>query len=175
MRLALPLLALLLTVGAAAQSPASPPPGPHSPNVASALHRPEQPERGEGVLIVLALRSTENVTKVTMIHCRVQGYACAPASQMPRGAGNEYTGRIPWDGGFFQGVTTVGYQFQIHYANGSLEQSPIDHVPARPKDLPDGGSVYYYYTLAPASSPSAPLWALLAAAALLLLLPRGKG
>lgn len=123
-------------------------PGPHSPNVADASHSPDPVPRGAPVSVVATLRSADNVSKVTLIHCRVQGYACAPATLMTRGAGTAFTGRIPWNGAFFAGVTTVGYQFQIHYANGTVEQSPLDHVPFRPKDLPAEASVYYYYGLA---------------------------
>lgn len=164
--IALLLLLVLLPAAQALPSPASPTPGPHSANVVMADHNPDAPSRGDSVLVVVELRDTSNVSRVTMIHCRVQAYACAPATAMARGAGNDYTARIPWNGDFFAGVTRVGYQFQIHYQDGSIEQSPVEHVPSRPADLPEGGSVYYYYALAE-ESPGASLLAVLLAVGLL--------
>lgn len=166
------LLLLALGGSAVALTPTSSAPGPHSPNVADAGHSPNPVPRGESVQVFATLRAVENVTKVNLVHCRVQAYACAPAAQMTRGSGTEYAGRIPWNGDFFAGVTTVGYQFLIHYQNGSIEQSPLEHVPSRPPDLPPEGSVYYYYQLAAKSPAAGPL--LVAAAVLAALAFQGR-
>ncbi|HLE46853.1 MAG TPA: hypothetical protein VI818_01035 [Candidatus Thermoplasmatota archaeon] len=148
--LAIILFALLTGLGAA---PSHPERSPHSPNVESATHSPEAPTLGQDVRIEVRLRSAENVSIVKAVYCRVERYACGPSLTAQPIGNAAYAASIPWHPTFFDGVSKVGYQFDIRYYDGTNETTPIEHYPERPAMLPDGGGTYYYYEL-PRASPA---------------------
>ena len=120
---------------------------PHSESVEHATHTPVQPSRGQDVRLELGLFTTANVSAVTVVYCRVERYACAPALTALRTGDRQFNATIPWHAPFFAEVETVGYQFEIRHANGTIETSPRDHFPKRPAALPEAGGIYYYYAL----------------------------
>ena len=129
--------------------------GVHSPNVEDAHHVPALPVAGQPVSIHLYVVNDTRIESVRAIYCRVERYACAPAIVMTETSPKIYDGLIPWNTGFFEGVTQVGYKFEIRYYDGTNESTPIQHSPARPAALPEGADTYYYYTLeATPKSPS---------------------
>lgn len=129
--------------------------GVHSPNVDDAHHVPMVPVEGQPVSIHLYVKNDTRVESVRAIYCRVERYACAPALVMVETSPRIYDGLIPWNKGFFEGVTQVGYKFDIRYVDGTNESTPLADSPARPTVLPEGADTYYYYTLeAAAKSPS---------------------
>jgi hypothetical protein len=134
----------------------------HSENVEDAHHAPLEPVSGEAVSIHLYVRNDTRIESVIAIYCRVQHYACAPAVRLVETSPDIYDGWIAWKSDFFEGVTEVGYKFEIRYVDGSNETTPLSHFPSRPADLPPGGDTYYYYKLKPApESPGlGPAWLL---------------
>ncbi|MBI2076760.1 MAG: hypothetical protein HYT80_00100 [Euryarchaeota archaeon] len=142
--LAAVMFALLTGTGAAPSHEEIP---PHSASVEHATHLPAQPSRGEDVRLDLGLFTTANASSVKVVYCRVERYACAPALTALRTGDRQFNTTIPWHAAFFAEVETVGYQFEIHHANGTVETSPREHFPQRPAALPEAGGIYYYYAL----------------------------
>lgn len=136
----------------------------HSPNVEDAHNVPESPVAGQDVSIHLYVTDDSKIEFVRAVYCRVQRYACAPAFLMKNSSPNIYDGVIAWKNNsrFFEGVTQVGYKFEIKYVDGTNETTPLTHYPERPKELPEGGDKYYYYTLEAAPESPSPgfLWIL---------------
>lgn len=142
----------------------------HSENVVDAHNVPPVVNATQTVSIHLYTADDSKIALINAIYCRVQRYACGPAIRMVETSPNVFDGVIPWNSDFFQGVTQVGYRFEIKYLDGTNETSPISHYPNRPLDLPAGADTYYYYTLnpPPESAPAAPtLWILVFTLALL--------
>lgn len=147
--LALLVLPLLPVVPAHMDHPAGEwPPGNHSPGFEALVWSPESPARGQDVTVTAVVKTGVGVESLRFVHCRVQRYACALATPMTE-TSDGWVGTIPWDRKFFDDVTTVGINLTLDKTDGSREESPVDHWPSRPADLPEGGGIYYYYTLPP--------------------------
>lgn len=158
------LAALASAVGAHEEHGGAWPPANHSPHVFAFLWEPIQPARGQAVQVHAVVLDAENLSGVLLRVCRVQAYSClAPA---PLAAGRsvtnatgarlvQYDGALAWDGRFLESTTNVGLGVLLRHVNGTQEESPVDHWPERPADLPADGGRYYYYDL-PAPARGAP-------------------
>lgn len=123
------------------------PDSPHSPNVGDAWHEPTPVLRGQEVTVHVRLRADTEVERVVLIYCRAENYACGPSRLMRPQANGTYLETIPWSPKFFQGVEHVGYNFTVHYLNGSKEHSPRFNWPQTPLALPPDAGRYYFYRL----------------------------
>lgn len=144
--LVLPSLVSLLVIGtgfALAQAERV----PHSANVAEARHEPSPTPRGVDVTVHLRLLNDTGVTRVNLVYCRAENYACAPSLTMNRAGQASFQAPIRWNPGFFRGAQNVGYNFTIRYDDGRNETSPIQNWPYTPPALPEGAGRYYFYPL----------------------------